>query len=52
MQVDKADDPHRIRIEAEKKGAICISAINGDGVDQFCNVVQERLKVSITLPSC
>ena len=42
--VDKVDDPHRVRIEAEKESAICILSINGDDLNQFCNAVQVRLK--------
>lgn len=45
LQVDKADDPETVKIEAEEKGAICLSAIYGDGLEQFCFAVQAKLKV-------
>lgn len=45
-QVDKASDPQKIRREAEKReDVVCISALNGDGLPEFCNAVQEQLKV-------
>ncbi|KAJ0974027.1 hypothetical protein J5N97_015992 [Dioscorea zingiberensis] len=43
-KVDKTNDPERVKIEAEEKGAICLSAINGDGLEQFCTAVQAKLK--------
>ncbi|XP_039114253.1 GTPase HflX isoform X1 [Dioscorea cayenensis subsp. rotundata] len=43
-KVDKADDPETVKIEAEEKGAICLSAIYGDGLEQFCFAVQAKLK--------
>ncbi|XP_028091959.1 uncharacterized protein LOC114292248 isoform X6 [Camellia sinensis] len=44
--IDKASDPLKIKLEAEKrKDAVCISAINGNGLDEFCSAVQEKLKV-------
>ncbi|XP_077247994.1 GTP-binding protein, HflX isoform X2 [Tasmannia lanceolata] len=46
-KVDKASDPHKVRMEADKSGAICISALNGDGLTDFCNAVQEKLKDSM-----
>lgn len=46
LQVDKASDPLRIKFEAEKReDTVCISALSGDGLDEFCNAVQEKLKV-------
>ncbi|XP_028091954.1 uncharacterized protein LOC114292248 isoform X2 [Camellia sinensis] len=43
--IDKASDPLKIKLEAEKrKDAVCISAINGNGLDEFCSAVQEKLK--------
>jgi GTP-binding protein HflX len=45
-QIDKASDPQKIRLEAEKRDdVVCISALSGDGVQEFCNAVQEKLKV-------
>ncbi|RWV85317.1 hypothetical protein BHE74_00054621 [Ensete ventricosum] len=44
LQIDKADDPERLKSEAEQIGAICISAISGDGLEQFCSAVQAKLK--------
>ena len=45
MQIDNTDDPLRVKEEAEKQGIICISAMNGDGLDQFCGAIQAHLKV-------
>ncbi|KAI8018872.1 GTPase HflX, partial [Camellia lanceoleosa] len=46
-QIDKASDPLKIKLEAEKRqDTVCISAINGDGLDEFCSAVQEKLKVN------
>lgn len=46
LQVDKVSDPHKMRREAEKMGDIvCVSALTGDGLQEFCNAVQEKLKV-------
>jgi GTP-binding protein HflX len=45
-QIDKASDPQKIRLEAEKRDdVVCISALSGDGVQEFCNAVLEKLKV-------
>ena len=45
-QVDRAGNPKKIKLEAEKReDVVCISALNGDGLDEFCNAVQEKLKV-------
>lgn len=45
-KVDKASDPLRTKFEAEKReDTICISALSGDGLDEFCNAVQDKLKV-------
>ncbi|KAG0478035.1 hypothetical protein HPP92_012754 [Vanilla planifolia] len=46
-KVDKADDPHKVKCEARKKGIVCISAITGDGLDEFCDAVQSKLKDSM-----
>ncbi|KAI4316858.1 hypothetical protein L6164_024798 [Bauhinia variegata] len=47
-KVDKASDPQKIRLEAEKReDVVCISALNGDGLPEFCNAVQEKLKDSM-----
>jgi GTPase len=34
-----------VKEEAEKQGIICISAMNGDGLEEFCNAIQKKLKV-------
>ncbi|THU60294.1 hypothetical protein C4D60_Mb07t11110 [Musa balbisiana] len=47
MLIDKADDPERLQSEAEQIGAICISAISGDGLEQFSSAVQAKLKDSL-----
>ncbi|KAK4274802.1 hypothetical protein QN277_017976 [Acacia crassicarpa] len=47
-KVDKASDPLKIRKEAEKReDVVCISALNGDGLPEFCSAVQEKLKDSM-----
>ncbi|KAJ7966800.1 GTP-binding protein, HflX [Quillaja saponaria] len=47
-KVDKASDPQRIKLEAEKReDVVCISALNGDGLAEFCNAVNEKLKDSM-----
>lgn len=46
-KVDKTDDPLRVKMEAERKGGICISAINGEGLEQFCDAVQAKLRDSM-----
>ncbi|KAH6823549.1 GTP-binding protein [Perilla frutescens var. hirtella] len=44
-KVDNAKDPEKIRSEAKKDpDIVCISALTGEGLDDFCNAVQERLK--------
>lgn len=46
LQVDKVGDPQKLRLEAEKRDdVVCISALSGDGLQQFCNAVQDKLKV-------
>ncbi|KAJ4814998.1 GTPase HflX [Rhynchospora pubera] len=46
-KIDKAEDPLQLRKEAEAKGIVCISAITGEGLDQFCNAIQDKLKNSL-----
>ncbi|XP_057717900.1 uncharacterized protein LOC130932571 isoform X1 [Arachis stenosperma] len=47
-KVDKASDPQKIRLEAENRDdVVCISALSGDGLPEFCNAVQEKLKDSM-----
>ncbi|XP_074368082.1 uncharacterized protein LOC141708376 isoform X2 [Apium graveolens] len=47
-KVDKASDPQRIKLEAKnKEDTICISALTGDGMDEFCNAVHDKLKDSM-----
>ncbi|KAM7273347.1 hypothetical protein ACFE04_028011 [Oxalis oulophora] len=42
---DKVSDPEKLRSEAQKReDVVCISALSGDGLDEFCNAVQEKLK--------
>ncbi|EYU36741.1 hypothetical protein ABFS82_14G295400 [Erythranthe guttata] len=44
-KVDNAKDPEKIKSEAENNADIvCISALTGEGLDDFCNSVQEKLK--------
>ncbi|KAK6115798.1 hypothetical protein DH2020_008067 [Rehmannia glutinosa] len=43
--VDNAKDPEKIKSEAKKNtDTICISALTGEGLDDFCDAVQEKLK--------
>lgn len=46
-KVDNTEDPCEVRREAEKSGAICISAMTGDGLEQFCDAVQSKLRDSM-----
>ncbi|XP_010443506.1 PREDICTED: uncharacterized protein LOC104726361 [Camelina sativa] len=47
-KVDRVDDPQKVKLEAEKSGdTICISALTGEGLDNFCNAVHEKLKDSM-----
>lgn len=46
LQVDRVSDPQKIKLEAEKRDdVVCVSALNGDGLDEFCNAVKKKLKV-------
>jgi GTP-binding protein HflX len=29
----------------EREDVVCVSALNGEGLDEFCDAVQEKLKV-------
>ncbi|TKY57673.1 GTPase HflX [Spatholobus suberectus] len=47
-KVDKVSDPQKLRLEAEKRDdVVCISALSGDGLQEFCNAVQDKLKDSM-----
>lgn len=47
-KVDRASDPQKIMLEAERReDVVCISALTGDGLQEFCNAVQEKLKDSM-----
>ncbi|XWS24418.1 hypothetical protein CRYUN_Cryun28dG0100100 [Craigia yunnanensis] len=46
-KVDRVSDPQKIKLEAERKDVVCISALTGDGLQEFCNAVQEKLKDSM-----
>ncbi|MBA0745757.1 hypothetical protein Gogos_008320 [Gossypium gossypioides] len=47
-KVDKATDPEKIKLEAERReDIVCISALTGEGLLEFCNAVQEKLKDSM-----
>ncbi|KAJ4840114.1 hypothetical protein Tsubulata_035324 [Turnera subulata] len=47
-KVDKVSDPQKLKLEAEnEKDVVCVSALNGDGLQEFCNAVQEKLKDSM-----
>ncbi|KAG6406442.1 hypothetical protein SASPL_134044 [Salvia splendens] len=44
-KVDNAKNPDKIRSEAKKNpDIVCLSALTGEGLDDFCNAVQEKLK--------
>ncbi|GAB2267710.1 hypothetical protein Dimus_002692 [Dionaea muscipula] len=47
-KVDKASDPWKVKAEAKKRDdVVCISALNSDGLDDFCYAVQQKLKDSM-----
>ncbi|CAL4987081.1 unnamed protein product [Urochloa decumbens] len=46
-KIDNTDEPLRVKEEAEKQGIICISAMNGEGLEEFCNAIQAKLKDSM-----
>ncbi|XP_024030298.1 uncharacterized protein LOC21404746 [Morus notabilis] len=47
-KVDKVASPETVKLEANKRDDVaCISALNGDGLLDFCNAVQEKLKDSM-----
>ncbi|KAK7382997.1 hypothetical protein VNO78_28662 [Psophocarpus tetragonolobus] len=47
-KVDKVSDPKKLRQEAEKRDdVVCISALSGNGLQEFCNSVQDKLKDSM-----
>ncbi|KAG4934493.1 hypothetical protein JHK87_048495 [Glycine soja] len=47
-KVDKVSDPQKLRLEAEKRDdVVCISALSGNGLQEFCNAVQDKLKDSM-----
>ncbi|XP_050267560.1 uncharacterized protein LOC126712316 [Quercus robur] len=47
-KVDRVSNPQKIKLEAEKReDVVCISAMNGEGLHEFCDVVQEKLKDSM-----
>ncbi|XP_055834344.1 uncharacterized protein LOC129902922 [Solanum dulcamara] len=44
-KVDKAEDPEKIKLEAKMRNdVVCVSALTGEGLDEFCNEIQNRLK--------
>lgn len=48
LQVDKVSNPDSIRLEAEKRDdVVCISALSGQGLNDFCGAIQEKLKVLV-----
>ncbi|XP_024040341.1 uncharacterized protein LOC18042163 isoform X2 [Citrus clementina] len=47
-KVDKVCDPQKVKLEAQKReDVVCISALSGNGLDEFCSAVQEKLKDSM-----
>ncbi|GJY13404.1 hypothetical protein Tco_0382713 [Tanacetum coccineum] len=46
--VDKATNPEELKLKVNNlEDTICISALNGCGLDEFCNAVHEKLKDSM-----
>ncbi|KAK8988998.1 hypothetical protein V6N11_030368 [Hibiscus sabdariffa] len=46
--VDRVSDPQKIKLEAERReDVVCISALTGEGLQEFCNAVQEKLNDSM-----
>ncbi|XP_073064047.1 uncharacterized protein [Primulina eburnea] len=44
-KVDNAKDPDKIKSDAKiNVDVVCMSALTGEGLDDFCNAVQEKLK--------
>ncbi|KAL3845268.1 hypothetical protein ACJIZ3_002671 [Penstemon smallii] len=44
-KVDNTRDPEKIKNEAKEKGdVVCISALTGEGLDDFCDAVQDELR--------
>ncbi|XP_026442661.1 uncharacterized protein LOC113342288 [Papaver somniferum] len=47
-KVDKVSDPCNLKIEADaREDVICVSALSGDGLQDFCDAVQSKLKDSM-----
>ncbi|XP_071693783.1 uncharacterized protein [Rutidosis leptorrhynchoides] len=47
-KIDKASDSEKLKLMANMiEDTICISALNGSGLDEFCHAVQEKLKDSM-----
>lgn len=47
-KVDKVCDPQKVKLEAQKReDVVCLSALSGNGLDEFCSAVQEKLKDSM-----
>ncbi|MQL90514.1 hypothetical protein Taro_023108 [Colocasia esculenta] len=46
-KVDKAPDSKIVRSESKRQGIVCMSALNGDGLEDFCIAVQEKVKDSL-----
>ncbi|KAE8675247.1 GTP-binding protein isoform 2 [Hibiscus syriacus] len=47
-KVDRVSDPQKIKLEAKRReNVVCISALTGEGLQEFCNAVQGKLKDSM-----
>lgn len=45
-QVDKVSEPQKMKLEADQRDdVVCVSALKGNGLIDFCYAVQEKLKV-------
>ena len=46
LQFDKAEDPEALKLEAASRGdVVCISALTGEGMKEFHEAVENKLKV-------
>ncbi|XP_061971705.1 uncharacterized protein LOC133694236, partial [Populus nigra] len=46
--LDRVSDVKKLKMEAERKqDVVCVSAMNGDGLQELCNSVREKLKDSM-----
>jgi GTP-binding protein HflX len=47
VQFDKAEDPEALKLEAaNRRDVVCISALTGEGIKEFYEAVENKLKVN------